>query len=304
MSTPWPDLATLELLVATGRTGSLSAAARELGLAQPNASRSISRLERRLGMQLVTRSRNGSELTTPGRMLAEWARPVLVQAESWREGTNALDTEVPPQFEFAASLSCAEQLAPHWLARLREQVPELVVRMHVVHSPNALAMVTTQEVELAFVEVDQEPEGFHCTTVDVGRLALVVSPAHEWAQRSDEPVTLAELASAELFMREQESGPREAVDTALGGLQRVGHYRVHTSNSSLAEAALNGEGAALLAEQSTLPYLALGKLVRVPLADPDLFTRRVVAVWTARPLGAAAQALLDLTLADRRRREA
>ena len=50
MSTPWPDLATLELLVATGRTGSLSAAARELGLAQPNASRSISRLERRLGM--------------------------------------------------------------------------------------------------------------------------------------------------------------------------------------------------------------------------------------------------------------
>ena len=50
MVTTWPDLATLELLVALADEGSLSPAARRCGVAQPNASRSIARLERGLGL--------------------------------------------------------------------------------------------------------------------------------------------------------------------------------------------------------------------------------------------------------------
>ena len=40
-STPWPDLAFLELLVAIDSTGSLSEASRRVGLSQPNASRTL-----------------------------------------------------------------------------------------------------------------------------------------------------------------------------------------------------------------------------------------------------------------------
>lgn len=42
----WADLASLELLVALADEGSLSAAARRCGVAQPNASRTVARLER------------------------------------------------------------------------------------------------------------------------------------------------------------------------------------------------------------------------------------------------------------------
>lgn len=300
MATPWPDLATLELLVATGRTGSLSAAARELGVAQPNASRSISRLEKRLGMQLVTRSRNGSELTTSGRMLAEWARPVLASAQAWREGMNALATDVAPQFEFAAAMSCAEQLAPGWLARLRDEMPELQARMHVVHTRNILAMVTTQEVELGFVEARREPEGFHCAQVENSRLDVLVAPDHEWARRS-EPVTLAELAATHLLVLERESGARESVEDALAGLERVEPNRVFSSNATLAEAAIEGQGPAVLPEALAQPYLAGGRLVRVSLEHPDALTRRILAVWMTEVLSAPARALLDVALGGRTR---
>ena len=45
----WPDLAAIEALVAVADHGSLAAAARATGMAQPNVSRSIARLERRFG---------------------------------------------------------------------------------------------------------------------------------------------------------------------------------------------------------------------------------------------------------------
>ncbi|MBB2891047.1 LysR family transcriptional regulator [Flexivirga oryzae] len=66
MSTPWPDLGVLELLVAVAEHGSLSAAVRAAGMAQPNASRSISRLERHPGVTLLHRSTRGSTLTDSG----------------------------------------------------------------------------------------------------------------------------------------------------------------------------------------------------------------------------------------------
>ena len=59
----WPDLAAVEALVAVADHGSLAAAARATGMAQPNVSRSIARLERRFALPLINRSTTGATLT-------------------------------------------------------------------------------------------------------------------------------------------------------------------------------------------------------------------------------------------------
>jgi DNA-binding transcriptional LysR family regulator len=41
VSSSWPDLAVLELLVAIVETGSLAAAAERVGMSQPSASRAV-----------------------------------------------------------------------------------------------------------------------------------------------------------------------------------------------------------------------------------------------------------------------
>ena len=72
-----PDLKALELLVAVHDEGSLGAGARAIGMAQPNASRLVARLERDLQQRVVVRRPQGAQLTPVGVMLVEHAREIL-----------------------------------------------------------------------------------------------------------------------------------------------------------------------------------------------------------------------------------
>src|SRR5258708_14249978 len=60
-------------LLAVAEKGSLRAAARHLGLAQPSISRSIRELERELGVPLLERRARGTVLTPSGRLFARRA---------------------------------------------------------------------------------------------------------------------------------------------------------------------------------------------------------------------------------------
>ena len=59
----------LSCLLAIARTGSFSRAALELGQSQPTLSNHIALLERRLGVQVLQRSKRGSSLTPHGEIL-------------------------------------------------------------------------------------------------------------------------------------------------------------------------------------------------------------------------------------------
>jgi DNA-binding transcriptional LysR family regulator len=69
-------LATLRAVV---EEGSFSAAAGRLGLTQPAVSRHVALLERRLGVQLVRRTKRGATPTEAGRLLTEHAEAVLAR---------------------------------------------------------------------------------------------------------------------------------------------------------------------------------------------------------------------------------
>ena len=71
------DLTRLRVLVAVARAGSVTAAARELGYAQPSVSHHLARLEAETGARLVRRAGRGIRLTDAGRLLAERAEEIL-----------------------------------------------------------------------------------------------------------------------------------------------------------------------------------------------------------------------------------
>lgn len=85
-----PDLGAMELLLAVARVGSLSGAARRLGITQPAASSRIRAMETRLGVALVDRSPRGSTLTAEGALVTDWARRVVEAAEAFDAGAQAL----------------------------------------------------------------------------------------------------------------------------------------------------------------------------------------------------------------------
>lgn len=285
-----PDLSALEVLARVGETGSLGAAARSLGMAQPNASRALARLERQLGLRLVLRTPAGSRLTTEGEVVVAWARDALTAMDRVVLGARSLAAARAAHLTIAASLTVAEYLAPRWLARYRATHPDLHVSLAVGNSHEVLGQVHAGQVPVGFVETPVLPRSVASTVVARDALVVVVSPGHPWARRR-RTVTPGDLVAGDLALREEGSGTRDTLVRALAeaGVP-LGDNRLElASTAAVKAAAAEGAAPAVLSELAVTAEVAAGTLVVVPVAELDL-GRALRAVWLPerRPEGAAA----------------
>lgn len=296
----WPDLHALELLVAVGELGSLSAAARRTGTAQPNASRTVARLERRWGVRLLERSPAGSTLTADGRELADSAERVLARCRQLQADVERVRGAAAGHVAAAASITVAEYLAPAWLARFRLDHPDVELRLEVCNSAEVLRRTAAGEVDVGFVETPQLPPGLAGTTVAMDRLLLVVAPGHRWAGRPG-GIEPAELAAEPLVVREAGSGTRSTLDRALAGCALSPPAMELSSNAAVLGAARAGAGPAVLSELVVRAEVESGRLRSVPVRGLR-FQRRLRAVWRAPlPAGPATDLVAIAASAPTRR---
>lgn len=179
-----PDLGALELLLAVARVGSLSGAAKHMGITQPAASSRIRAMETRLGVALVDRSPRGSTLTAEGALVTDWARRVVEAAEAFDAGAQALRGRRDSRLRVAASMTIAEYLLPGWLIALRGQRPGTAVSLHAGNSAVVAERVLAHEADLGFVEGLSVPEGLDSAVIAEDRLVVAVAPGHAWARRT------------------------------------------------------------------------------------------------------------------------
>ncbi|MFD3781250.1 LysR family transcriptional regulator, partial [Streptomyces sp. NPDC058612] len=179
-----PDLGAMELLLEVARVGSLSGAARRLGITQPAASSRIRAMETRLGVALVDRSPRGSTLTAEGALVTDWARRVVEAAEAFDAGAQALRGRRDSRLRVAASMTIAEYLLPGWLIALRGQRPDTAVSLHAGNSAVVAERVLAHEADLGFVEGLTVPEGLDSAVIAQDRLVVVVAPGPPRARRS------------------------------------------------------------------------------------------------------------------------
>ncbi|MGW2042898.1 LysR family transcriptional regulator [Streptomyces virginiae] len=290
-----PDLGALELLLAVARVGSLSGAARRLGITQPAASSRIRAMETRLGVALVDRSPRGSTLTAEGALVTDWARRVVEAAEAFDAGAQALRGRRDSRLRVAASMTIAEYLLPGWLIALRGQRPDTAVSLHAGNSAVVVQRVLTHEADLGFVEGLTVPEGLDSAVIAQDRLVVAVAPVHPWARRT-RGVEAVELAATPLILRERGSGTRQVLDAALAGHGGLAAPLLElASTTAVKAAALGGAGPCVLSELAVVDELAARRLVEVPVSGAAL-GRALRAVWPAgaRPAGPARD-LLSLT---------
>ncbi|RMB60140.1 LysR family transcriptional regulator [Tessaracoccus antarcticus] len=292
----WPLLADLELLVRSDQLGSLSAAARELGLSQPEASRRLSRLEGQLDQQLMVRSHTGSRLTKAGELVAEWSNQLLDQATQWQAGVAALHARTSTQLLLAASQTIAEYLAPRWLAAFRTLHEDVVARLEVHNSAHVAALVASGETELGLVESPSVPAMLESVSIGRDRLVVVVAPGHPWSKRRS--IRIQDVAATSLVVREPGSGTRETLEQALEGLPCTPSALELPSNAAVLSAAAAGGGPAVVSALAARGAIADGRLLRVPLSGRPL-ERELRAVWRRDiPLGHLAEAFVAMLRTD------
>jgi molybdate transport repressor ModE-like protein len=282
-----PDLAALELFAAVAQHGSIGAAARHTGISQQAASARLRAMEAQVGTVLLDRDPRGSRLTPAGRLLADWAAPLLALAGELDTGIASLRRARDAQLRVASSLTVAEHLLPSWLVALRgeyEQVSRAPAEVTLVaaNSEAVAAMVSGRDADLGFVEGPDPPRGLRSRVVATDRLAVVVRPDHPWARRRS-PVGPAELAATPLVEREEGSGTRQALRAALAGRLGPGSELAApalrlTTTTAIRQAVRAGAGPAVLSLLAVREAIAAGLLAEVSVPGLDL-TRRLRAVW-------------------------
>ncbi|TCJ00579.1 LysR family transcriptional regulator [Aeromicrobium sp. IC_218] len=289
MTPPDLDVTTLRLLVALDERGSINAAAAALGLTQPAASARVRAFETRWRLAVVQRSARGSTLTTDGRAVVAWARPVLHHLDTMREGLAAMSAERGGEVAIAASLTVAEFLLPRWIAELRSRRPDLQPRLQVVNSARVGELVRSGAVDVGFIETAARPTDLQTRTIGHDRLVVVVAPGDPWARRRT-PLGADALAARAWVMREPGSGTRSTFETAVR--RQVDVALEASSTTALVGAALAGIGPAVVPARAVVAELETGRLVQVPVGL-DL-RRPLTAVW--RPQERLPDAVGDLVL--------
>ena len=122
----------LKHFVAIVETGSISAAARHLFLAQPAISASIKKLESELNMPLLHRRERGVSLTEAGQKFLLHARQILQQAKDAKLAMQAIEGLDQGEVEIGVPPMLGSYFFPPLLMAFKHQYPGL--RLNVIDS--------------------------------------------------------------------------------------------------------------------------------------------------------------------------
>lgn len=174
--------------------GSLSAAARALGLSQPTVRTRIEALEHTIGKVLFTRSAQGLLPTDAARALGDAARAMAHASESFLRTASAAPDKISGVVRIAVGELVGAEVLPPMLARLRERHPELSVELML---SNSSANLAEQEADVAV--------RMYVPTQDtliqrkVGEVVLQFFAHRDYLARRGVPTSLADLIHHDLI---------------------------------------------------------------------------------------------------------
>ena len=154
----------LAYLQAVERWGSLTEAARRLGVTQPALSQAIAQLERRLGTPLLERAGRGRRLTEAGIEVARFASEVLGRATELREWLQEYEAGAGGVLRVGMIDAASLYVLPETVRAFRAASPGVEVRLAVDRSAVLLERLARFELDVAFV-VGPPPEGYRSTEV-------------------------------------------------------------------------------------------------------------------------------------------
>ncbi|SOE95203.1 LysR family transcriptional regulator, hca operon transcriptional activator [Burkholderia sp. D7] len=151
------ELRHLRYFIAVAETGSLTVAAeRRLHTSQPSLSRQIRDLEDEVGVELLSRSARGVELTAAGMAFIDHVRLALNQVDAAIEA--ARQAAQPCKQRFALGFITGQEMT--WLPRamriLRDELPNVDVTVSSGYSPDLAEGVARGKLDLAFMRAEPD----------------------------------------------------------------------------------------------------------------------------------------------------
>ena len=278
------DLNQFPLFVAVAQSGSISEAARRLGVPKSTVSRNVTALEKSLGVQLLSRTTRQVRLTTAGTAFFEKARAVTRLAHEAVDSMPERSDAPSGSLRITTAVDIGLTLLPDWAARFAARFPQ--VRLDVQLSNENQDLVGRQfDVALRI------GRRLTSSTLVARKLApvqfeLYAAPAY--LMRAGSPRTLDELSAHQSVVFRM----------AEPMLPRLAPPRVITDDVTFAWLATRqGLGVGALPRFLAAPDVEAGRLVRVlprwHLHAGDLFFVHPPAAHLPRKVTAFRDFLLE-----------
>ncbi|MEV6208375.1 LysR family transcriptional regulator [Kitasatospora sp. NPDC051914] len=139
----------LRVLRAVARTGSFSAAARELGCTQPAVSQQMKALEKSVATPLVVRSGKGMQLSEAGEVLLKHASGILAGLSAAEEEVAAIAGLRSGRVRLVSFPTASSTLVPRAVAQVRAASPGMRVSLVEAEPPESPGMLRAGECEVA-----------------------------------------------------------------------------------------------------------------------------------------------------------
>jgi DNA-binding transcriptional LysR family regulator len=168
--------------------GSLSAAARELGLTQPTVGRHIDALERSVGAELFTRSQQGLLPTDAALVLKPYAETLASTTAALLRAASGSRDKVSGAVRISASEVIGTEVLPPILAKLQARYPDLIVELS---ASDTVEDLLQREADIAVRMVAPAQEALLARHIGIISLGLF---AHRtYIERYGKPTTIEEL---------------------------------------------------------------------------------------------------------------
>lgn len=287
-------LAQLRAFLVSTRTGSFSAAAAELDLAQASVSELVRRLEQHYGLILFARGGRRLTPTSAGEMLRPIAEQAVAAFDNAGASLHAFAGLTGGTATFGVMRNAEYYLLPDLARRFHEQYPGVQIRLIGQNSLDVAKAVTTGELEAGVVVLPVDTVGLDVRTLLRDEVVIVTRDPQRYGSTVDYPV----LAQAPLIMYDAHYGSdeptrRQIVECAqVHGVQLSPIIEVEHITSALRLVA-QGVGDTFVSRAVTAASEFPAGLHLIPFTEPVYDTVASIA-RDAGILSPASRALLQL----------
>ena len=270
--------------------GSLSAAARALGVAQPALSYHLGELEQDLGIALVERSNRGVRLTDAGRRLWAHADAILHRVEEAEIDVCAIARQPHGTVSLSLPATMAGRLAPPLLRLVADRYPLVTLVLIDLPSFQAMQQLESGRIDLSLLPNAAQIEGIEVEPIYREPISFVRLRAE--GERPPPTIRFADMGDTVITMLPRTFDLRLRVeDAALTANHRLNIQFEQVTTELIRALVLSGIAATITQAAFFDPKLERPLLDIRRIVEPEVSRVHALTWLESRPLTLAGQAI-------------
>lgn len=197
----------LKIFIAVCDTGSMTAAAKELFIAQPAVSFAIAEMENYYGHKVFNRVSNRLYITEVGKVLLRHARQIAAQFDDMEAEVRSWNSS--ETLRVGSSVSVSSTFLPGQIKAFQAEHPDVRVQVSVKNSAEIEQMIVNDQLDMALIDGPIMNRLIICHKVGSSGMVFICPPGHPWANTT---IEIAALNNCSFIVRERESMERRLLE--------------------------------------------------------------------------------------------